>query len=113
MDDKTKPALSMVCRYMHNPGKSHWQAVKWILRYIFGTMDVGLVFQQEKTSQCVVGYVDSDYAGDLDISRSTTAYVFTLASGPVSWKLNLDHTIALLTTEAEYMAVTEGAKEEV
>lgn len=49
-------------------------------------MDVGLVFQQDKMSQCAVVYVDSDYAGDLDKCRSTTAYVFTLACGPVSWK---------------------------
>ena len=34
-------AVSMVSRYMHNPGKEHWQAVKWILRYILGTTDVG------------------------------------------------------------------------
>ena len=106
-------ALSVVSRYMHNPGRNHWQAVKWILRYIIGTVDVGLVFQQDMTSQCAVGYVDSDYAGDLDKCRSTTAYVFTLASGPVSWKSNLQSTIALSTTEAEYMAVTEGAKEAV
>ena len=104
-------ALSVVCRYMHNPGKGHWQAVKWILRYILGTVDVGLVFEQDKMNHCAVGYVDSDYAGDLDKCRSTTAYVFTLASGAVSWKSNLQHTIALSTTEAEYMAVTEGAKE--
>ena len=57
--------------------------------------------------------MDSDYAGDLDKCRSTTAYVFILACGPVSWKSNLQSTIALSTTEAEYMAVTEGAKEAV
>ncbi|XP_040369555.1 secreted RxLR effector protein 161-like [Rosa chinensis] len=106
-------ALSMVSRYMHNPGKGHWQAVKWILWYILGSVDVGLVFQQDKMSQCVVGYVDSDFAGDLVKYRSTTAYVFTLGSGPVSWKSNLQSRIALSTTKAEYIAVTEGAKEAV
>ncbi|BBG93155.1 hypothetical protein Prudu_001078 [Prunus dulcis] len=63
------------------------------------------------TSQCVVGYVDSDYAGDLDKRRSTIDFVFTLAGGPVSWRLTLQSTIALSTTEAEYMAVTEAIKE--
>ncbi|CAL8994262.1 unnamed protein product, partial [Prunus brigantina] len=76
--------VSIVSRYMHNPGKGHWQAVKWILRYILGTVDVGLLFQQDKvTGQCVVGYVDSDYAGDLDKRRSTTGFVFSIAGGPV------------------------------
>ncbi|KAE8713420.1 hypothetical protein F3Y22_tig00110210pilonHSYRG00105 [Hibiscus syriacus] len=56
-------AVGVVSRYMHDPGKEHWQAVKWILRYILNTVDVGLVFQQDKQDgQCVVGYCDSDYA---------------------------------------------------
>ncbi|KAE8708400.1 putative sphingolipid transporter spinster-like protein 2-like [Hibiscus syriacus] len=63
----TRPDISqvvgVVSRYMHDPGKEHWQAVKWILRYILNTIDVGLVFQQDKQDgQCVVGYCDSDYA---------------------------------------------------
>uniref|UniRef100_A0A5B7BYT4 Reverse transcriptase Ty1/copia-type domain-containing protein n=1 Tax=Davidia involucrata TaxID=16924 RepID=A0A5B7BYT4_DAVIN len=107
-------AVSMVSRYMHNPGKGHWQAVKWILRYIQGTVDVGLKFQKDdSTGQHVIGYVDSDYAGDLDKRRSTTGYVFTLAGGPVSWRSTLQSTVALSTTEAEYMAVTEAFKEAI
>ncbi|KAM2077718.1 hypothetical protein ACFX1R_025466 [Malus domestica] len=107
-------AVSIVSRYMHNPGKGHWQAVKWILRYILGTVDVGLLFQQDKvTGQCVVGYVDSDYAGDLDKRRSTTGFVFIIAGGPVSWRSILQSTFALSTTEAEYMAVTEAIKEAI
>jgi len=37
-------AASMISRYMYDPGRGHWEAVKWILRYIKGTIDVGLVF---------------------------------------------------------------------
>ncbi|KAH9679582.1 Integrase catalytic domain-containing protein [Citrus sinensis] len=58
-------AVSMVSRYMHNPGKNHWLAVKWILRYLYGTVDVGLLFKKDCNQQCV-GYCDSDFAGDLD-----------------------------------------------
>lgn len=66
-------AVSMVIRYMHNPDKGHWHAVKWILRYIYGTVDIGLKFEKDKTDgKHLVGYVDSDYAGDLDKRRSTT-----------------------------------------
>ena len=107
-------AVGVVSRYMHDPGKEHWQAVKWILRYILNTVDIGLVFQQDKQDgQCVVGYCDSDYAGDLDKRRSTTGYVFTFAKAPVSWKSTLQSTVALSTTEAEYMAVTEAVKEAI
>ncbi|XP_070001847.1 secreted RxLR effector protein 161-like [Nicotiana sylvestris] len=64
-------AVGVISRYMHNPGKGHWQAMKWILRYIHNTVDVGLVFEQED-NQSVIGYCDSDFAGDLDKRRSTT-----------------------------------------
>ena len=99
---------------MHSPGKGHWQAVKWILRYLRGTLDVGLKYERMETmDQYVIGYADSDYAGDLDKRRSTSGYIFTLARGPVSWRSTLQSTVALSTTEAEYMALTEAAKEAV
>ncbi|KAH9718140.1 hypothetical protein KPL71_022099 [Citrus sinensis] len=105
-------AVSMVSRYMHNPGKNQWLAVKWILRYLYETVDVGLLFKKDCGQQCV-GYCDSDFAGDLDKRRSTTGYVFTLGGGPVSWRSILQSTIALSTTEAEYMATTEVVKKAI
>ncbi|KAH9699088.1 Integrase catalytic domain-containing protein [Citrus sinensis] len=105
-------AVSMVSRYMHNPGKNQWLAVKWILRYLYGTVDVGLLFKNDCGQQCV-GYCDSDFVGDLDKRRSTTGYVFTLGGGPVSWRSILQSTVALSTTEAEYMAATEAVKEAI
>jgi len=58
-----------------------------------------------------IRYVDSDYLGDLDKRRSITGYVFTLSQAPVSWCSILQSTVALSTTEAEYMAMTEAMKE--
>lgn len=103
--------VSVVSRYMANPGKLHWQAVKWILKYLRGTINTCLVFG--KGNESLVGYVDSDYAGDLDKRRSLSGYVFTLGNCAVSWKSTLQATIALSTTEAEYMAVTEAVKEAI
>ena len=99
---------------MHDPEKGHQEAVKWVLWYIKGTIDVGLVFEEDSTGkQECIRYVDSDYAGYLDKRRSTTGYMFTLSQTPVSWRSILHSTVALSTTEAEYMATTEAMKEAI
>nr|GEX62887.1 retrotransposon protein, putative, Ty1-copia subclass [Tanacetum cinerariifolium] len=79
-------ALSVVSRYMANPGKEHWKAVQWIFRYL---------------------------RGDLDKRRSLIGYVFTIGGCAVSWKASLQTTVALSTTEAEYMAISEAFKEAI
>ena len=55
----------------------------------------------------VIGFVDSDYGGDLDNSRSTTRYVFTLAGAPICWR-SVQPIVAMSTTEDEYMALGEA-----
>uniref|UniRef100_A0A3Q7HRQ0 Reverse transcriptase Ty1/copia-type domain-containing protein n=1 Tax=Solanum lycopersicum TaxID=4081 RepID=A0A3Q7HRQ0_SOLLC len=103
-------AVSVVSKFMGQPGKEHWQAVKRIFRYLRGTSDVGLIYGGD--TQCLVsGYSDSDYAGDVDTRRSMNGYVFTLGGSVVSWKATLQPTVTSSTTEAEYMALTEAAKE--
>ena len=61
----------------------------------------------------IVGYVDSDYAGDLDKRRSLTGYLFTLNNCTVNWKAQLQSVVALSTTEAEYTAAAEAVKEAI
>ncbi|GKC02164.1 hypothetical protein Tco_0993774 [Tanacetum coccineum] len=91
-------AVGVVSRYMAKPGREHWEAVKRILRYIKGTSDIALCFGE--SDLIVKGYVDSDYAGDLDGSKSTTGYVFTLYGRIVSWVLKLQLFWPMLTREA-------------
>ncbi|KAK3001074.1 hypothetical protein RJ639_020290 [Escallonia herrerae] len=97
--------------YMGNPGKKHWDAVKWIFRYLAGSTNFGVMFDRDGAKGEVSGFVDSDYAGDLDSRRSTTGYIFTFYGGPICWKSVLQSTTVLSTTEAEYMALTKAAKE--
>ncbi|KAH9766027.1 Integrase catalytic domain-containing protein [Citrus sinensis] len=104
-------AVGAVSRYMANPGGEHWIAVKRILRYIRGTSDVALCYGGSEFT--VKGYVDSDFAGDLDKRKSTTGYVFTFAGAAVSWVSKLQTVVALSTTEAEYMAATQACKEAI
>ncbi|XP_073099673.1 uncharacterized protein [Elaeis guineensis] len=65
-------AISVVSKYMANPEKKHWDAIKWILRYLKGTSDVGLLFQKNTDMNVLVGFINSDYASDLDKRRSTS-----------------------------------------
>ena len=104
-------AVGVVSRYMANPGKEHWSAVKWVLRYLRGTSSYCISYN--KSSEYVCGYVDSDFAGDLDKRRSTSGYVFTLAGGAISWMSKLQNIVALSTTEAEYIAASHACKEAV
>ena len=81
-------------------------------RHLTRTSDIGLVFDRSKTTtNDVVGFVDSDYGGDLDRRRSLSSYIFTLCNGAIGWKATLQSIPAFSTTEAEYFSATDGVKE--
>ncbi|KAL5577269.1 hypothetical protein UlMin_018968 [Ulmus minor] len=94
--------ISLLSRFMSNPGREHWEGIKWLLRYLLSSSDVGLMFKSCKEGAILKGYVDSDFAGDKDKRRSTTSYIFTLcdycsssvfrhgARSLPPWCLNLD-----------------------
>ncbi|GJZ50762.1 hypothetical protein Tco_0605277 [Tanacetum coccineum] len=103
-------AVSVVSRFMANPRKAHWKAVKWILRYLKGVSNIFLVYDGKGHGNGLIGYADSDYGGDLVKRRSLTCFIFTLFGCAISWKSTLQSTIALSTTKAEYMSMTEGIK---
>ena len=104
-------AVGVVSRYMSNPGKKHWEAMKGILRYLKATKNMRICYGSQELS--VKGFTDSDYAGDLDNRRSTSGHVFTLAGGAVSWRSRLQTCVTQSTTEAEYVAASEECKEAI
>ena len=102
-------AVGVVSRFLSNPGREHWNAVKWIMRYLRGTSSLKLCFGSEKP--VLVGYTDADMAGDVDSRKSTSGYLITFAGGAVAWQSRLQKCIALSTTKAEFIAATEACKE--
>ena len=105
-------ALSATSRYQSNPGESHWTAVKNILKYLRRTKDLFLVYGVEE-ELIVKGYTDASFQTDKDDSRSQSGYVFCQNGGAVSWKSSKQDTVADSTTEAEYIAASDAAKEAV
>lgn len=106
-------AVTTVSRFNNNPGPQHWKAIKRILRYLQGTKSLGITFTRPDPLEApiIIGFADADYAGDSDTRRSTTGYVFKLANGPVSWTSKLQQSVALSTSEAEYMSAGAATQE--
>ena len=109
----TRPDISftvgLVSRFSHDPHESHWQASKRILRYIRGTTCYGIHYTLGDPH--IVGYTDSDWAGDVDDRKSTSGFVFCLGSGPITWSCKKQHAHALSSTEAEYRAAVLASQE--
>ena len=103
-------AVGLCARFMNNPGKVHWIALKRIARFINGTLDRGILFQRTG-GVMLEGYSDSDYAMDVDDRKSTGGYVYSVAKGAVSWRSKKQPTIAKSTAEAEFIAMDAAASE--
>ena len=94
---------------MHNPDRSHWNAIKHWFRYLVGTKDYGILFGPKDTSS-VIGYTDSDFDDCVDSGKSTIRYCFKFGSGAISWKLKLRKCIATSMIEAKYVATSDKRK---
>jgi len=101
--------VGVVSRFLSNPGKEHWEGVKWILRYLKGTSKMHLSFKRSNLT--LHGFSDANLGGDLDGRKSTTGYIFTLDGTAISWKSKLQGKVSPSTIEAEYIAISEAAKE--
>eukprot|EP00253_Pinus_taeda_P008773 PITA_08773 len=96
-------AVGVLSRFMSKPGKEHWTTVKRVFKYLRGTSDYGLCYQGIPRLDRVLdihGFVDVDWAGDLDQRRSTSGYVFNLFGGAVNWMSKKQSVVELSTTEA-------------
>ncbi|KAL0270911.1 UNVERIFIED_CONTAM: hypothetical protein PYX00_008181 [Menopon gallinae] len=104
-------AVSSLSQFNNCFGRTHWTAAKRILRYLKGTMNVGITY--EKSTEGIVGYSDADWGACPIDRRSYTGTIFVLSCGAISWESKKQRTVALSSTEAEYMALTESVKEAI
>jgi len=103
-------AVQQVCLHMHDPREPHLAALKRILRYVRGTLDLGLLLRPCAQSDLVV-YSDADWAGCPDTRRLTSGYAVFLGDNLISWSSKRQHTVSRSSAEAEYRAVANAVAE--
>ncbi|XP_075515565.1 uncharacterized protein LOC142550212 [Primulina tabacum] len=96
-------SVCLCARYQADPKVTHLKAVKRILRYIAGTVNLGLWYTKE-TNTNLMGFSDADWAGNLDDRKSTTGGCFYLGNNLVSWYSKKQNCVSLSTAESEYVA---------
>jgi hypothetical protein len=103
-------AVQQVCLHMHDPREPHLAALKRILRYVRGTLHLGLLLRPSAATDLVV-YTDADWAGCPDTRKSTSGYAVFLGDNLVSWSSKRQNTVSRSSAEAEYRAVANGVAE--
>lgn len=103
-------AVCRLAKFVEISTELHWKALKRLLRYLISTSGNGLQFR----SECIlepVAYVDSDYAGDVLSRKSTSGGRFKMVGAAKTWCSRLQETVALSSTDAEYVSLTTATKE--
>lgn len=111
----TRPDINfsviLLSRFCENPKWAHWMAAKRIMRYLKATSDWKLTYGPNCTE--IVGYCDSDYAGDIDDRKSTSGYVFIKNGAALCWQTKKQKIVAQSTAEAEFTSLAFAAKEAI
>lgn len=109
----TRPDIAYMASYLAQFNNDYiqkqWGMAKRVLRYIKGTSNFALCFREH--DHALMGYTDADWGNCTIDRRSYTGYAFILCQAAVSWKAQKQRTVALSSTEAEYMALAETARE--
>lgn len=110
----SRPDLShsvyYLSRFQSTPCPELWIALKRILRYIKGSLDLKLKYSKGNSNTVLVGYADADWARDND-RKSTSGYLFKIYNNTVIWRSKKQTAIALSTTEAEFISLCEASME--
>ena len=110
----TRPDISFsvnfLARYSSCPTRRHWNGVKHILRYLRGTMDMGLYYPNVSKAE-LIGYADAGYMSDPHNARSQTGYLFTCGDTAISWRSTKQSITATSSNHAEILAIHEASRE--
>jgi hypothetical protein len=105
-------AVTKLAQYAANPSEDHLNKALYICRYLVGTQNYRLTYDGG-SGQGISACTDSDWASDGTTRRSQTGYFVKMAKGLISWTSRAQKTIALSSTEAEYMALSDCSRQVV
>jgi hypothetical protein len=112
--NNTRPDIAFMvnCLTRHSvaPTMCHWNDINNILRYLNGTIELGLFFQRNQESD-LIGYDDASYLSDPQNGRSQIGFVFLHGGTTISWKSTKHTLIAMLTNHSETITLYEASRE--
>ena len=106
-------SLSQLSKFLQHPGETHLAAAYRVLAYVRGTLNQGIYFHDPRAGKRSIlsGWVDIDFASDVDFQKSVTGYLLSLNGGPISWKAARQGGVTLSSSEAEFVAASQAGKE--
>ncbi|SOV06014.1 uncharacterized protein UDID_19249 [Ustilago sp. UG-2017a] len=105
-------AVGVLTRYMTQPSKEHYNAAQKVLQYLDHTQDTHLQYGSNKRQDFLMVHSNTNWASDATAQRRSSSSSAVFVHGNlVAWKSALQHCTALLAVEAEFVAVTEAARE--
>ena len=102
-------AVTKMSQFTSNPTKEHLDRALYICRYLLGTADYALTYGKSDTG--IIAYADADWGSDQATRRSNSGLLVLLGDAAVSWNSRAQKSIALSSTEAEYMSLSDASRQ--
>jgi hypothetical protein len=103
-------AVNSCAQFMQNPGDSHMQAAKHILRYLWTTRTEKLTYtrqtEESGLGNRLYGFVDADHAGSTEDRKSVGGYVLMMNGGAISWSSRKIKVVAISSFESEWYSAS-------
>ncbi|KXJ30251.1 hypothetical protein RP20_CCG005620 [Aedes albopictus] len=100
-------------RFQQQPGERHWTALKRVVRYLKGSQQLTMNFERHENHQPLTGFADADWAGDQEDRKSVSGFIFKVYGNTVSWSSKKQASVAMSSSEAEYIALSSAATEAI
>lgn len=104
-------SVGFLGRFQQHPTSGRWEQAKRVLRYLRDTQEEKLIYRRENSSNIRLEcYVDADWASDINGRKSTGGFIFFLNGKAIHWKAKKQQTVALSSTEAEYLSLSDAVR---